>query len=65
MKRRGKRRKPNQLVNREYQQFFAPHSLPFNGICTDSDSLEQPSVLKYVDSTTIPATEVAIDPQTR
>lgn len=56
-------RKFKKSIEREYQQIFTPHPLPFQGIYTDSDSLEQPSALKYVDSTTTPVIEVAIDPQ--
>jgi hypothetical protein len=56
-------RKSKKQIEREYQQIFTPHPLPFNGIYTDSDSLEQPSALKYVDSTTTPVIEVFIDPR--
>jgi hypothetical protein len=53
-----KQTKKHKAIEREYQQVFTPRTLPSHGAYTDEDSLEQPSALKYVDSTTIPANEV-------
>jgi hypothetical protein len=63
VKKREKSKKRERGIEREYRLVFTPHPLPFNGLYTDTDSLEQPSALKYVDSTTTPAIDVAIDPQ--
>jgi len=38
-------------IERKHQQFFTPHTLPFQGLYTDDDSLEQPSELKDVPTT--------------
>lgn len=38
-------------IEREYRQIFTPRPLPFHGLYTDDDSLEQPSELKYVPAT--------------
>ncbi len=40
-------------IEREYLAVFPPQTLPFQGI-SDEDSLEQPSALKYVETTTAP-----------
>lgn len=52
-------RKPEQArpakVEQDYTQRFTAHPLPYQGIYTDEDSLEQPSQLKYVPSTTTPS----------
>jgi len=44
-------------VEREYRQMFTPHPLPYQGLYTDEDSLEQPSELIYVPATSSPHTE--------
>ena len=44
-------------IERKYQQMFTPHPLPFQGLYTDDDSLEQPSELKYVPATSTPNVE--------
>jgi hypothetical protein len=41
----------------EYQQRFHPYTLPYQGLYSDHDSLEQPSALKYVPTTATPNTE--------
>ena len=45
-------------IERDYQRIFIPHQLPYQGIITEDDSLEQPSPLKYVPSTTTTRAEV-------
>ncbi len=55
VKRKPRNRK--QKLEREYQQTFTPHPLPYQGLYTDADSLEQPSALKYVPSTSTPNVE--------
>jgi hypothetical protein len=56
-----KLKKPRKhAIEREYESVFSPHPLPYQGIYTDDDSLEQPSALKYVPSTTTPATGVTV-----
>lgn len=50
-----KRRK--KTLEKNYQQLFTPHPLPYQGVYTDEDSLEQPSALKYVPTTTTPSVE--------
>jgi hypothetical protein len=42
-------------IEQDYTQIFTPHPLPYKGLYTDEDSLEQPSQLKYVPSTTTPS----------
>jgi len=42
-------------IEQNYVQLFTPHPLPYQGLYTDEDSLEQPSQLKYVPSTTTPS----------
>ncbi len=44
-------------TEQEYQQIFSPHALPFRGLYTDDDNLEQPSELRYVRATTSPYPE--------
>ena len=45
-------------IERDYQRVFLPHQLPYRGIYTEDDSLEQPSALTYVPSTTTTRAEV-------
>jgi hypothetical protein len=59
LKKRKQIKKTMSPIERKYQRIFTPNILPSHGLRTDEDSLEQPSELKDVDSTTIPATEVA------
>jgi hypothetical protein len=56
MKKRQKREK-RPAIEREYLTIFSPHPLPFQGLQTDEDSLEQPSALKYVPTTATPQVE--------
>lgn len=42
-------------LERNYQTFFVPYQLPYQRTYTEDESLEQPSVLKYVESTTAPS----------
>ncbi|MGD0270239.1 MAG: hypothetical protein ABSB14_14325 [Candidatus Sulfotelmatobacter sp.] len=44
-------------IERRYRQMFTPHPLPFQGLYTDDDSLEQPSELKYVPTMSTPNVE--------
>lgn len=41
-------------LEHSYQTFFVPFPLPYQGLYTEDDSLEQPSPYKYVPSTTTP-----------
>jgi len=51
----GKRTKARpKNTEQDYLQIFTPHPLPYQGLYTEEDSLEQPSQLKYVSSTTTP-----------
>jgi hypothetical protein len=50
-------KKRNKTIEQEYQQTFTPHTLPYQGIYSDDDSLEQPSELKYVPTTSTPRVE--------
>ena len=42
-------------IEKQYLQIFTAFPLPFGGVYTDDDSLEQPSALKYVPTTSSPA----------
>jgi hypothetical protein len=42
-------------TEQDYVQIFSPHSLPYRGLYTEEDTLEQPSQLIYVPSTTTPS----------
>lgn len=42
-------------IEQDYTQVFTSHPLPYQGLYTDDDSLEQPSQLKYVPSITTPS----------
>ena len=53
-KREAKRESKREL---QYTKIFFPHPLPYQGIYSEEDSLEQPSALKYVPSTTSPNAE--------
>jgi hypothetical protein len=44
-------------LERQYEGIFTPHPLPYQGVYTDEDSLEQPSALKYVPTTSTPNIE--------
>jgi len=44
-------------IEHEYRKVFLPYQLPYQGIYTEDDSLEQPSALKYVPSTTTTSAE--------
>jgi len=44
-------------IEKEYDKIFVPYSLPYRGIYTDNDSLEQPSALEVVPTTASPAME--------
>jgi hypothetical protein len=51
----GAPKKKVATTEQNYVQIFTPHPLPYQGLYTDEDSLEQPSQLKYVPSTTTPS----------
>ncbi len=51
----GAQKKKVTTTEQTYVQIFTPHPLPYQGLYTDEDSLEQPSQLKYVPSTTTPS----------
>jgi hypothetical protein len=48
---------PTKTIEREYQETFTPRTLPYQGLYTDEDSLEQPSELEYVPTTATPNVE--------
>ncbi len=50
----GAQKKKITVDEQNYVQIFTPHPLPYQGLYTDEDSLEQPSQLIYVPSTTTP-----------
>ena len=60
-----KRKKRTQDIVRQYQEVFSPLPLPYQGTYKDEESLEQPSALKYVPSTTTPAGGTIVDPRMR
>ena len=41
-------------TEQNYLRIFTPHPLPYQSLYTEEDSLEQPSQLKYVSTTTTP-----------
>jgi hypothetical protein len=49
--------RPKRTIEQKYQQVFTPRPLPFQGLYTDDDSLEQPSELQYVPATSSPTVE--------
>jgi hypothetical protein len=51
----GKQTKRPAKTEQDYLQIFTPHPLPYQGLYTEEDSLEQPSQLRYVPSTTTPS----------
>jgi hypothetical protein len=55
----------DKTIEKEYKTVFSPYPLPYQGTYTDEDSLEQPSALKYVPSTTTPAIGVTVSPRMR
>jgi hypothetical protein len=57
VKKAKKSKKQGTVLEREYHLVFAPHFLPHQGLFTDDDSLEQPSALKYVPTTSTPCAE--------
>jgi|ERR1700677_4175745 hypothetical protein len=44
-------------LERDYLQTFIPRQLPYQGLYTDEDSLEQPSELMDVPSISVPSIE--------
>jgi hypothetical protein len=44
-------------IERQYEQNFTPLRLPYHGVYTDEDSLEQPSGLEDVPTTSVPYVE--------
>lgn len=58
VKKQEQPKRPKKTLERDYQRLFTPHPLPYQGVYTDEDSLEQPSALKYVPTTTTPSIEV-------
>jgi hypothetical protein len=52
-------------IEQEYRTVFSPNPLSYQGSYIDGDSLEQPSALRYVPSTTTPAAETTISPRMR
>lgn len=51
--------KPDQVrpakIEQDYTRMFTAYPLPYQGLYTDDDSLEQPSQLKSVPSITTPS----------
>jgi hypothetical protein len=64
VKARTKKRRDS-TIEKEYKHIFSPMPLPNGGQYSDEDSLEQPSALRYVPSTTRTTVEMAIDFQMR
>lgn len=61
-----KEKKKERQIERDYRTVFSPISLPYQGIFTDEDSLEQPSALRYVPTTAAPTANLPADnPQMR
>ena len=58
VKKSKRTKKRTAKIEREYQRIFTPHSLPYHGLYTEEDSLEQPSELKLVPTTSTPYVEV-------
>ena len=54
---KSSRTRSKSKLEREYRQIFLTRQLPYQGIYTEEDTLEQPSALKYVPSTTTPNAE--------
>jgi hypothetical protein len=52
-------------LEHKYRNLFSPVSLPYHGLYTDEDSLEQPSALRVCPMTTTPGVEVDVPPQAR
>jgi hypothetical protein len=44
-------------IERDYEQNFTPLPLPYHGVYTDDDSLEQPSGLEEIPTTSAPYVE--------
>lgn len=58
VKKKGKEpqtKSPTVELEKQYLQTFTAFPLPYQGVYTDDDSLEQPSALKYVPTTSSPA----------
>jgi hypothetical protein len=54
----GKRIKTRPATpEQKYLQIFTPHPLPYQGLYTEEDSLEQPSELQEIPSTSSPFVE--------
>jgi hypothetical protein len=53
----AKKRKDVSVIEQDYLQVFTPRSLPYQGLYTDEDSLEQPSELQEIPSTSAPCVE--------
>ena len=62
-KKAGKGREKS--LEREYRKVFSPALLPYRGLYTDQDSLEQPSALKVYPTTTTPGIEMDVRLQAR
>jgi hypothetical protein len=57
MKSKLQTKTPKKPLERQYEAIFIAHPLPYQGLYTDEDSLEQPSALKYVPTTSTPNIE--------
>lgn len=58
-------KKTEKALEKEYLEIFAPHPLPYQGLYTDDDSLEQPSPLKVFPTTATPGISVDATPYMR
>ncbi len=56
-KSQGKKQATPSQLEREHLQMFASRKLPYQGLYTDADSLEQPSELMDVPSISVPSIE--------
>lgn len=63
--RKSRRHRKQRTLEHEHGRIFLPVPLPYQGLYTDDDSLEQPSALKVYPTTTTPGAEVDTRPQAK
>jgi hypothetical protein len=57
MKEKKNPKRRTKTLEQEYRRTFVPYPLPFQGVYTDEDSLEQPSALEQVPTISSPFVE--------
>jgi hypothetical protein len=57
VKKQKQPKRREKTLEREYQQTFSPHPLPYQGLYSEEDSLEQPSALKSVPTRATPGAQ--------